>query len=172
MPLALKKIKARSSFNVQQNADSLCFESDTAWLLCWSILNSDSSQWRQRKTCYAESENGITFDVTFFYKLLEFLTTLNCNGFYIVSIPLINTKKIPLCSQPDITWPGEVWGQGDGYTPWNLTMSQKFTNSWSLIVIHNSVDIIDGGEETIHDFPGIMDWNVTDIIDGKGHIHI
>jgi len=44
-------------------------------------------------------------------------------------------KKTPLCSQLDITWSGEVWGQEDGYTPWNLTTSQKFTNSWTMIVL-------------------------------------
>jgi hypothetical protein len=43
-------------------------------------------------------------------------------------------KKIPLCSQLYITWSGEVWGQEDGCTPCNLTPSQKFTNSWKIIV--------------------------------------
>ena len=53
----------------------------------------------QSRNCRdAESENLINFDVTlryFFYNLLEFSTPLDCDGFYIVNIPPINTKKIP-----------------------------------------------------------------------------
>ena len=80
----------------------LCFESDTSWLSCWSIWNPDSSQRKHVKKWHAESENIITFDqllmwlgVTFFYNLLKFSTPLDCDSFYIVSIPPKNTKKYP-----------------------------------------------------------------------------
>ena len=69
-----------------------------------------------------------------YYNLLEFWTTCDCGGSRIVYTSLINTKKILLCNQVNITQPGEFWGWEDEYTLWKSTTSKKFTNSWTVIV--------------------------------------
>jgi len=65
-------------------------------LLCFEQAHSMQS---------AESENRITFDVTLHYFFLQspgISTPFDCDGFYVVNTPPINTK-IPLSSQLDIT---------------------------------------------------------------------
>ena len=62
--------RLEKKFNVQQNAEHwfFVFESDTAWLSCWSILNSDSSQRRQRNLlCWIQKYHHFWCDLALLF---------------------------------------------------------------------------------------------------------